>query len=274
MLNNVSTNVEHIIAKLDNDFNVDNSDWIPRIGTWVIEAMSQLNVLRKVRKKVKLIVHDRIAYSNCPINSPNLIVTDCNGCKINKSKSNASCNDCSSTGEKSIAITPNTVDMMYNGNIGEVPDYTLAETINGCNRPPRYNIYNYNYTNSKPNTYFIIDDNKLELDFVPSSGFIYVETEVVETEYSNTYDCDLPVIPNVGLLIEAIGYYCLYKMLCRGYKHPVFNLAASQYGTNPHYEWKNLKDEAKRAVTIDAQGDINVTDNNILQSAFFITMFK
>ena len=39
MLNNVNTNVEHIIAKIDNDFNPDNSDWIPRVGTWVIDAM-------------------------------------------------------------------------------------------------------------------------------------------------------------------------------------------------------------------------------------------
>ena len=37
--------IEHIIAKLDNDFNLDNSDWIPRIAVWTIEAMSQLKCL-------------------------------------------------------------------------------------------------------------------------------------------------------------------------------------------------------------------------------------
>ena len=34
-------------------------------------------------------------------------------------------------------------------------------------------------------------------------------------------------------------------MLCRGYKHPVFNLQASQYGTNPYYMWIKLKEEAR-----------------------------
>ena len=56
------------------------------------------------------------------------------------------------------------------------------------------------------------------------------------------------VIPDNAILVEAIGFYCMYKMLCRGYKHPVFNLSASQYGTNPYYTWLQLKEEAKRSV--------------------------
>ena len=68
MQNNVSTNVERIIAKIDNDFNPDNSDWIPRVGAWCIDAMSQLDVLRTKKTKKKVTVSDRIAYLECPIN--------------------------------------------------------------------------------------------------------------------------------------------------------------------------------------------------------------
>ena len=40
MLNNVNTSVERIIAKIDNDFNPDGSDWIPRVIAWTIDAMT------------------------------------------------------------------------------------------------------------------------------------------------------------------------------------------------------------------------------------------
>lgn len=265
MLNSVNTNVERIIAKIDNDFNIDHSDWIPRVGAWVIDAMGQINALRKVPKKVKLIVHERIAYSNCPIDSPNLKVMDDRGCVVDQQKSSADCGCSYSTGE----LTPDTVSIVYNGNIATAPDYTMAETNNDCDLD--HGIRNYSYGNNKPKTYVLVDDNKLELNF--NANYIYVETEVVETYYSNVYNCELPVIPNNGLLIEAIAYYCMYKMLCRGNKHPVFNLAASQYGTNPYYEWTQLKYKAKTSVIIDAQGDINTTDGGLFRSAFFTSTF-
>lgn len=254
MLNNVNTNVEHIIAKIDNDFNIDQSDWIPRVPAWIIAAMSELNVLRKGRKKIKLTVCDKIAISNCPIDSPNLIVTDCKGCVIDAKKSSSNCNDCSSTGKQlnSYPITPSTVSH-------------VEDDIN------RYNTYPV-MPNNKHQDYVLIGNNQIELSF--NTDYIYIETDVVETFYSERFEEDLPVIPNVGLLIEAIGMYCMTRMLYRGYKHPVFNLGASQYGTNPYYEWNKLKNEAKRAVIIDAQGNINVTDGNAFQSAFFITTFK
>lgn len=271
MLNNVNTNVERIIAKIDNDFNPDNSDWIPRVGAWVIDAMGQVDALRKVRKKIKLIVCDRIAYSNCPINSPNLIVYDNNNCVINKHKSSSSCSSTSSTGEisQSCGVTPNTIDIISNDYATNGPNM-IASQINSNDLPARYN---YTYLNNyQPKDYILLDNYKVELNF--NTNYIYVETDVVETEISQIYQCEVPIIPNVPELIENIAWWCVYKMLCRGTKHPVFNLGASQYGTNPYYEWKISKDIAKRAVIIAAQGNINKNDNNKFQSAFFITTFK
>ena len=44
MQNKLNTNIERIIAKIDNDFNPDNSDWIPRVGAWTIDAMNMLKI--------------------------------------------------------------------------------------------------------------------------------------------------------------------------------------------------------------------------------------
>lgn len=272
MLNNVNTNVERIIAKIDNDFNPDNSDWIPRVAAWCIEAMQQINVLRKQRKKVKLAVVDRIAYSPCELNTENLVVYDSNGCKLKKANS-ATTKCCSpSTGkdkQSEITEVANTVSYINNNDAAKVPDYVLAETLNDKEWPGRYRVNEYNYgINKEPHNYVIIGNNKIELNY--DEKCITVEYDAILTYISEIYNCELPVIPNNGLLIEAIAYYCVYKMLCRGYRHPVFNLQASQYGTNPYYIWTQLKEEARRSVI--NQG-FDEDASKLFRSNFFINTY-
>lgn len=273
MLNNTSTRIERIIAKIDNDFNPDNSDWIPRVGAWTIDAMNMLKVLRKKKKRTKLIVRDRIAYSNCPIDNINIKVFDSRGCEIKKAEANQSCGCVPSTGEETETIpsdTSDTTDVVIQ-NPTYAPDNVIAQTVNTKDYPNRYNVIEQNYKSSACNrNYVIVDCDKIELNF--DADYIYIEQNEIETVHSDMYCCDLPVIPNNGILIEAITYYCMYKMLCRGYKHPVFNLHASQYGTNPYYMWQQMKDEAARSVMFDEQGDV-VEDGGIWQSAFYNQTF-
>ena len=274
MLNNVNTNIERIIAKIDNDFNPDNSDWIPRVGAWCIDAMSQLDILPTKRKKKKLIVKDRIAYSECAINNTKLKVFDNNGCEIKEANKEEYCSDCLSTGrltsetsDSITELTPDTIDIINTGQ-QQAPNYVIAETKND-KYPFRYNVHHFviGDNNSQERNYVLVDCDKIEINF--DANFIYIETEFIETTCSQLFNCELPVIPNNGLLIEAIAYYCIYKMLCRGYKHPVFNLAASQYGTNPYYNWIQLKEEAKRSVINN-----NVDDaSKLFRSTLFIDTF-
>lgn len=269
MLNNVNTNVEHIIAKIDNDFNPDNSDWIPRVGAWCIDAMAQLDVTIKEIAKKKYKVIDRIVRLICPIGY-NFNVYDKNGCKIDE----ASSKDCScnvpSTGkssQSSCSVTANTISRVNTGN-KKAPDYVIATTKPGFDLNDNY-VEHYTLGDNNINkNYVIVDCNTIELNF--DANEIIVEQEVIKTYYSDYFKCELPVIPNNGLLIEAIAYYCVYKMLCRGYKHPVFNLSASQYGTNPYYMWNTIKEEAKRSVIIDG---INDNIEHIMRSNFFVQTF-
>ena len=280
MLNNVNTNVERIIAKIDNDFNPDNSDWIPRVGAWCIDAMSQLNVTPTKRKRKKVTVNDRIAYSDCPIINNNIKVFDSNGCEIKEAKEVANCNSCSSTGSRTSAtsasnteFTPDTINIINNDNANKAPDYLLAETLNDKDWPGRYRVNEFQYGNRKyckERNYVIVDCDKIELNF--DDDFIYIESEYIETVCSDIFNCELPVIPNNGLLIEALVYYCMYKMLCRGYVHKVFNLNASQYGTNPYYIWNNIKEEARRSV-INGKVDTDTDISKLLRSNFYIGTF-
>lgn len=275
-----NTTVERIIAKIDNDFNPDNSDWIPRVGAWCIDAMSQLDVLRSSRKRKKVTVKDRIAYSECPITDDNLKVYDNNGCEIKKASDSSGCCNAPSTGKVASAtsdsiteFTPDTINVIKNNQANSAPDYLIAETLNSKEWPGRYRINEFNYgsdTSNNEKNYVLVDCNKLELNF--DADYIYIETEYIDTIISEAFGCEVPIIPNNGLLIEAITYYCMYKMLCRGYTHPVFNLHASQYGTNPFYQWTQLKDEAKRSV-INNDIDISSVDD-IWRSNFYIDTFN
>lgn len=276
MLNNTSTNVERIIAKIDNDFNPDNSDWIPRVGAWCIDAMSMINCLCIERKKLKLAVIERIAKSPCPINDKNIKVYDNNGCEVKKANDIRACNECPSTDQIKESITTELSDTagLYesNGPIAEAPDYFVAETLNIDKEWPgryRVNEYNLGQKQTKDRNYVIEGCYNIELNF--DTKCITIEYDTIKC-IPTSYGCDMPVIPNNGILIEALVYYCMYKMLCRNYKHPVFNLQASQYGTNPYYIWLQLKEEARRSILakhFDSDEDIT----KILRSNFYISTF-
>ena len=90
MLNNQLT-LQRLIGKVDNDFNISESDWIPRVAAWTIDALSQMKVLPMERKRRTLEVSDRIAQFPCTINAEELSVYDSNGCEIPAYKKSKSC---------------------------------------------------------------------------------------------------------------------------------------------------------------------------------------
>ena len=256
MQNNPNTNIEHIIAKLDNDFNIDHSDWIPRVAAWVIEALGMLKCTKYEEKCTKVIINGRIGIVS-GIDLRHATICDKNGCKLSSLEDNARCK----------CAIPST---------GEVTDSTdteqVAIPVNPGKYPEEYVITSKNKALRNSNKYYvIISPTQLELNF--DTDYVWVKYKGVVTEESSVYGCELPVIPNNSLVIEAIAYYCIYKILCRGYKHPVMNLAASQYGTNPYYMWMQLKDQAQRAAIIDEQGEV-IDDGGIWQSAFFNFTFN
>lgn len=268
------TNIERIIAKIDNDFNPNNSDWIPRVGAWVIDALMQLDCvpMKKVTKTFP--VKDRICRFDCPLND-NFEVYDKCGNKIREIDSIESCcgsnqinANSPSTGNRQ--LTPSTIDIQTNPNAARVPAATIAYSRQAKEYPARYNVVEIDAeTAAKCRYYAKVNDCTIQLTF--DTDTITLKYETVVTEDCEKYGCELPKIPNNGKLIEAITYYCMYKMLLRGYKHPVMNLAASQYGTNPYYIWLTTKEEAKRSV-INQGADEDLTE--LWRSAFYVKTFN
>lgn len=263
MQNNQNTNIEHIIAKIDNDFNIDNSDWIPRVAAWVIEALSILKCTKLEKKRIKLKVEDKIV-NLCNIDIDRAKFYDEDNCRLE------SIDDIMNAGGIRCGCSLTTGKINNFNIVGR--DEQIAIPIDSSKYPTEYVTTSKQKINKNYNKYYIkICDHQIELNY--DAEYIFVEYNGVKTYYSETYKSELPVIPNNGLLIEAIGYYCIYKILCRGYKHPVMNLGASQYGTNPFFMWNNLKDEARRSVIIDEQGEV-IDDGGLWRNSFFNFTFN
>ena len=43
--------LERLIGKIDNDFNISESDWIPRVAAWSIDALAHMKVLPMEKKR-------------------------------------------------------------------------------------------------------------------------------------------------------------------------------------------------------------------------------
>lgn len=216
--------IQRLIGKVDNDFNISESDWIPRVGAWVIDALSQMKCLPMERKRRTLEVSERVAIFPCELNAKDIKVFDSRGCEIPEYNSAKSCG-CSDLGNK----VPNSEIAVFD-----------STNKTGVNTMKVATIVSPGYRN------FVIDDNKIELNF--DTDFIEVESYEVATYYDEYFDCEVPYIYDNGLLLEALSWYILFKYLSRGSKHQVYSLTSPNPVLNPFTQWNMLRVKAANSV--------------------------
>lgn len=242
-LNNQLT-LQRLIGKIDNDFNISESDWIPRVAAWTIDALSQLDVLPMVKKCRELEVVDRIAQFPCKINAKSIKVFDSNGCEIPPIKSKCYCGcepNKTVINEEQIQVADNTAESDV--------DYVKVGTI----------VSPYGKA-------YVLAGNNIELTY--DTDTITVESYEVATYYDEYYDTYVPYIYDNGLLLEALSWYCLFKYLSRGSKHTVYSLNTNNPTTNPYIQWMQLKNKAANSVKKDLAADNSGWNNFFYNSTF------
>lgn len=233
--------ISRLIGKIDNDFNISESDWIPRVAAWVIDALSQMQILPMEHKRRTLEVSNRIAQFPCIINAKELKVFDSNGCEIPKlnKQNNCSCN------KKYNNETMITID---------------TDNKTGINFMKTVDVINVN-----SNRNFVLDCNNIELNF--DTDTIDVESYEVATYFDDYYQCEVPYIYDNGLLLEALSWYILFKYLSRGSHHPVYNLKDKDV-LNPYVQWNLIKPKAMASVKLSLYKDTNGWNNFFYNSTF------
>jgi hypothetical protein len=236
--------LQRLIGKVDNDFNISESDWIPRVAAWVIDALSQMQVLPMERKKRTLEVSDKIAQFPCTINAKELKVYDKYGCEIPELNSDTSCGCSSST-----KTTSQEIAVIDDTNKTGVNFMRVGDLIN-----------------TALNRNFVLDGNSIELSFNTDS--ITVETLEVATYFDEYYQCDVPYIYDNGLLLEALAWYVMFKYLSRGSTHQVYDLKSTNPALNPYIQWTTLKPKAAASVKIDLAKSTEGWNNFFYNSTF------
>ena len=236
--------LQRLVGKIDNDFNISESDWIPRVAAWTIDALSQMKVLPMERKRRRLEVSDRIATFPCKLNASEIKVFDKTGCEIEHlDKSKSSCN-CSASGAQ------------------QVQEIAVFDSSNKTG----INFMEVAKVNNNSGKNFVLDGNNIELNF--DTDYIEVETFEVATYYDEYYDCEVPYIYEDGLLLEALAWYCLFKYLSRGSKHPVYDLKSNSPVTNPWLQWNTLRPKAANSVKKAISADMSGWNNFFYNSTF------
>lgn len=222
--------LSRLIAKVDNDFNISESDWIPRVAAWVIDALSQMRCLPMEKKRRELPVDNRIAVFPCTLKSNEIKVFDKNGCEIPHLVSGSSSCGCGSNTNSTNVINPQISIVNPNNDVELTPSIVVDAT------DPR-----------KRN--FVLAGNNIELNF--DTDLIIVESFEVATYHDDYYDCEVPYIYDNGALLEALAWYVLFKYLSRGSKHQVYSLTTPNQILNPYLQWINCKRKAEISVKID-----------------------
>lgn len=240
--------IQRLVGKVDNDFNIPESDWIPRVAAWTIDALSQLKVLPMEKKRRELEVSERIALFPCEINSYELKVFDKYGNEIANGAEdkccNVKCNNSSTGGQyQTIGVTnPN------------AKDYVTSTILDNVQVNPGEHM-------------FYLQGNNIELNF--DTDKIIVESLEVATYHDDYYDCEVPYIYDNGTLLEALAWYILFKYLSRGSKHPIYSLTSNNQYTNPFAQWMYYKSKAKTSVLNDmAKGNDDGWNNFFYNSTF------
>lgn len=252
--------LQRIIGKIDNDFNIDQSDWIPRVAAWTIDAMSILKCTPYVRKRFKCDVNNRIV--NCTYNlydTKDIKVYDNKGCSISNLK------------DKSINMTPygairSSVESINSSTGTKWSDEEIAIFTGDKEIQNRLKIGRVCQNNS--HNFVVIDNNKLEINF--DADWVVVEALTIATYYDDYFNEDVPYIYDNGLLLDAICWYIMMKILQRGYKHPVFSLSGNE-PVNPYVQWNKIKDQAAASVRKDIRDSSkNEGWNNLFYNATFL----
>ena len=158
MKNKKRVSMGRIVGKVDNDFNISESDWIPRAAAWIIDALSQMKCLPTELKTRKVEVSGRIAIFPCQLDTSELKVYDHNGCEIKEAGVNIPC--CGDVNSASSVVKE--IAVIDDSNKTGVDFMKVGTIIDGDNR-----------------NYVVTDGNHIELNF--DTDYIIVTSREVKT---------------------------------------------------------------------------------------------
>ena len=80
------------------------------------------------------------------------------------------------------------------------------------------------------------------------TGTMRIHYKKLPTVFDDELKHEVPLIPDDEKVLFACELYVLYRILVRGYKHPVFNLANNNPELNPAKQWRIWASKASNSI--------------------------
>jgi len=81
------------------------------------------------------------------------------------------------------------------------------------------------------------------------TGTMRIHYKKLPTVFDDELKHEVPLIPDNEKVLFACEWYVLYRILVRGYKHPVFNLANNNPELNPAKQWRLWASKASNSIS-------------------------
>lgn len=245
---------DEVVARLDNDFNINQGDYVSRIPQWIYQCLSDLNIyLGLVPKAYIADVED--FHCELPSDLHKLTGIEYNGTRLERRASDQY--KITSVTDTTYAYISTKVGVTVHGSNIQV-DETLNKVSIDASKIRVYDSSTINELPLSSQYYYLIPNGKIETSF--QSGIITFHYYVFPSSYNERLNSLCPMIPDNEAVKDAIAWYLFQCILQRGTKHSVFTLGNPNWKLDPFERYRKARLNAKNKATSDDPDQARIVD--------------
>jgi hypothetical protein len=233
---------DEVIARLDNDFNVNTGDWISRVPQWIYQCLSDLNIRLGLIPKAHISeVNNYMA--EIPDDLEQLIGIEHNGSRLDR-RSTSMYKESTIKSQPEFATIKTNVGVTIHGKLNNVTlDDSLEDIIISVDKIRIYDASTINELPLSNQYYYLIPNGKIETSF--EDGLVTFHYYTFPSSYNERINSLCPLIPDKDAIKDAIVWYLFQSILQRGGKHPVFTLGSPNWKLDPFERYRKARLNAK-----------------------------
>lgn len=229
-----------VVARLDNDFNVQTGDWLGRVPQWIYQCLSDLNIYLSWIPAVH-IGNVENSVTDLPDGITELIGVEYKGYRLDR-KATSQFKLTSNTNTGSLAMIKTNIGVTVTGTLTNV---TLDDTLEDIEiQVEKIRIYDASSITELPLSteyYRLLPTGRIETSF--EEGIVYIHHYKFPAGYNERLNSMCPWIPDNEEVKDAVAWYIFRALLQRGYKHPIYEIGHANPRKDPEeiYKKKRLK---------------------------------
>lgn len=233
--------VEEIISRLDNDFNVNQGDWLNRVPQWIYQCLGDLNIRLGYLNKAHIAEVEN-NYASVPDDIAELIGVEHNGYRLDRRATSQY--KATTTSDATYATLKTNIGVEVSGTLSNVTlDDTLEDIVIDVDKIRVYDATTIVELPISSHYYYLHPNGKIETSF--EEGIITLHYYTLPYEYNETVNSNCPLIPDNEAVKDAITWYVFQSILQRGTKHPIFTLGSPNPKLDPFSRYRNARLNAK-----------------------------